>query len=158
VTPLPPELPPAPPPGPALPIEDVATWTPLFVVDDGAIPLAIGVAARVSPLAQARWRPWLTARVRELRQAFSTAAARCALPASRPMAPRDTGFADVEGFRPWGPLLLGTDVQARVDDGELVRMARITAPDARAAELLYGRLSSCIDDAAKASPLPAPPH
>jgi hypothetical protein len=37
-------------------------------------------------------------------------------------------------------------------------MVRTTAADERAAEALYGSLSRCLDDAAKAAPLPAPPH
>jgi len=138
-------------------IEDVRGWQPLFLSDHDGVPLGIGTTARVSPLARERWRPWLRARLTALRAAFTGAAAGCALPAPVAAGPLHSGFSDVDGFRPWGPLLLGPDVQARVDDGDLVRMARLRAESPQAAEALYGPLTACLRAATTAAPLPAPP-
>lgn len=69
----------------------------------------------------------------------------------------DHGFSDVEGFRPWGPLLLGDDVQARVDDGAIVRMARARTKTAKEAEALYGPLTGALRTATTKTPLPPPP-
>jgi hypothetical protein len=147
----------APPRGTPRVTEDVRTWQPLFVTAFDGLPLAIGIIARVSPIAQARWRPWLQAQLTALRAAIVRSAACGTLPAST-TAPPAGGFAHVDGFRPWGPLLLGRDVQARVDDGELVRMARLQADSDEAASALYGTLTTCLHEAAAAAPLPSPPH
>ncbi len=143
------------PPAPPLAVEDVRAWQPLFVSegDDVEIPLAIGTSVRVSPRAQARWRPWMQAQLKALRSAWSSS-----LPERvRDATTRDPGFVDVAGFRPWGPLLLGDDIQARIDDGAIVRMARTHTKTAKEAEALYGPLTEALRTATTKTPLPPPP-
>ena len=143
------------PPAPPLAVEDVRAWQPLFVSedDDVEIPLAIGTSVRVSPRAQERWRPWMQAHLKALRAAWSSSLPKRVRGATK----RDHGFRDVAGFRPWGPLLLAEDVQARIDDGALVRMARTRTKTAKEAEALYGPLTEALRAATTKTPLPPPP-
>lgn len=149
-----------PPPAPPLAVEDVRPWQPLWIAEPavvGGVRLGIGTTMRVSTAASTTWRPWLQAQLTALRSSWSKQ--RCALPAGS-AAPVDTvgPFTQIGGFRPWGPLLLDEDVQARVDDGLITRMARLSlpkAPQGQPGNEVYGTLSACLT--AASPPLPAPP-
>lgn len=149
------------PPAPPLAVDDVRAWQPLFVGEnDAAVPhdavLGIGTTMRLSPAAQAAWRPWFTTQLKALRAAWSSSSS-SSLPPRLPSAPRAHGFREVDGFRPWGPLSLDDDIQARIDDGMIVRMARTRAATAQAASALYGPLTERLRAATTKTPLPAPP-
>lgn len=140
--------------------DELASWQPLWIADSASashVVVGMGTTNRVSPAAQRLWRPWLATQVAVLRAAWSSTA--CTLPgSSAPSKPSrsKSSYRHVEGLRPWGPLLLDRSVQARVDDGELARMAHTQFATAAAAEAAYGPLTSCLQRAA--APLPAPPH
>jgi len=135
--------------------EDVQTWKPLWVADHDDVPLGIGTTMRVSPLAAQAWKPWLQQQLRALRAAWSSTP--CALP--KGLADDvPSRFSTIDGFRPWGPLVLGQDVQARVDDGAIVRMARLRVSSSSRAESLYGDITRCLQSAADKAPLPGPPR
>lgn len=135
-------------------VEDVQTWQPVWVADHHGVPLGIGTTMRVSPLAARVWKPWLQAQLRSLRAAWSSTT--CALPKGV-AGDVPSRFLTLEGFRPWGPLLLDADVQARVDDGAIVQMARLRVASSARAESLYGELTRCLTTATGKAPLPAPP-
>jgi hypothetical protein len=143
------------PPAPPLAVEDIRPWQPLWVAEPAmsAPRLGMGTTTRVSPRAAALWRPWLDAQLAALRASWATRT--CALPALRTAGDAALGgFLAAAGFRPWGPLLLDDDVQARIDDGQLTRMAHVRLARGPG-DAVYGSLTDCLREAA--APLPSPP-
>jgi hypothetical protein len=144
------------PSAPPLAVEDVRLWQPLWFAEPavvGGVRLGIGTTLRVSPDATRAWTPWMTLQLAALRSSWTNK--RCALPAAS-NSPVETArrFTQVGGFRPWGPLLLDEDVQARVDTGQIVQMARLSLPRGQVGNAVYGVLDACLKTAAPSLPVP----